>query len=162
MSGYWNYGSEGHRSYCVRNAMASLDIQHQPNRQEHIDELVIPFINFCWRKFGASSVWSCEGHPNVNCQRGYITWIFEDQGTHMRFLSFMNQLQVWMRMSDTKAHAQFKLESDPLYHETTEYDTMAMPALTMRTMEFHNMRICKAWWAKLTENAKIVSGNFLN
>jgi hypothetical protein len=149
MSGFWGYGSEGHEAFHENAFNELLETVH--GDASHIDPLVMPVITHAFAYYGAVSVWSCEGHPERGDNKGYITWIFKDAVKHMAFLAMMNQAQTWMHNIDQKAHLMFELEANPLHHSTTEYDTMAMPSLTLRTMSFRNNRIKARWWDELLE-----------
>lgn len=151
MSGFWEYGGYGHSGFFNHKAADLIDIfMHRP---DVIEEGPGAFIAWAWTEFRAVSVWSCQGHPDEGNYKGYITWIFETAESHMRFMLFMNELQEWMHNQKTKSVTALALEANPLYHPTTEYDRMAVPALTMRTMPFHNNRIRSQWWANLVETA---------
>lgn len=151
MSGYWEYGSQGHQAFVEHKANELLDICHEDDSM--IDPLVIPLIKHAFAYYGAVSVWSCEGHPERGIQRGYITWIFKDANRHMAFQALLNKISVNIYETGEKAHSLFDLEANPLHHSTTDYDTMAMPALTLRTMRFNNDRVKSRWWDMITETA---------
>lgn len=149
MSGFWGYGSEGHKAFHERQFNELLEAVHGDD--SHIDQLAMPVITHAFAYYAAVSVWSCEGHPERGSNKGYITWIFRDPVQHMNFQAVLNQTQTWMRINNPKAHLMFDVDANPLYHQTTEFDTMGMPSLTLRTMPFHNDRIKARWWRELLE-----------
>lgn len=149
MSGFWDYGSEGHDAFHEARFNDLVEAVHGDS--SHIDQQVMPVIRYALIYHGAVSVFSCEGHPEDGNNKGYITWIFPDAQRHINFQVLLNRVQTWMRINNPKAHLMFELDANPLYHSTTEYDTIGMPALTLRTMSFHNERIKARWWDELLE-----------
>ena len=156
MSGFWEYGGYGHSGYYGHKTEQLMELFKAGGSV--IEEGPLEFIVWAWNNFNATSVWSCQGHPDDCNYKGYITWIFETPEAHIRFMMFMNEIQSWMRIHGDKAVHVFQLESDPLYHPTTDYDTMGVPALTLRTMPFHNNRIRNRWWTELLETANKIKG----
>lgn len=157
MSGFWGYGSDGHAAFFERKYNELIDTVH--GQGEHIDPLIMPVIKYAMVNHGAVSVFSCEGHPDRNLNKGYITWIFKDAATHIAFLAILNQAQTWMRLHNEKAHLMFDVDANPLYHDTNTYDTMGMHALTLRTMAFHNERIKARWWTDLLDAITTVTNH---
>lgn len=156
MSGFWGYGGYGHSGYYSHKTEQLMSLLK--TGVPVLEEGPLEFIAWAWNNFNATSVWSCKGHPEDCNYRGYIVWVFETPEAHINFMVFMNSVQTWMREHGDKAAYTFQLEADPLYHSTTVYDTMGMPALTMRTMPFHNNRIRDRWWKDLLEVAKKIKG----
>lgn len=155
MSGFWGYGSEGHNDFFRhRRAIFGTQILGSATADTQVAR---ELYEWAWVEMGALSVYCFAGDPERNLNNGFVRWIFQNAQDHTRFMLLMSEVQAWLKATNGDSISAFTLDADPLYHNTTEYDSMGVPCLTVRTVPFNNNRERDNWWKNVAKAMQLVS-----